>query len=100
VLARPNTTIIAVTDDAGGFGDGAAAAEFVVDAVRAGVECDVNHDDAFYWRDVLIRADRALAAEAQGESTCLVVALLDDAIAGASIGDSQAWLFAVLTRTD
>lgn len=88
--------IVVVADGAGGSGDGARAADSVMDAVRevaagAGVS-DIGR--GLYWQDALMRADRVLAGMASGETTAVVVVLMEEKVVGASVGDSQAWLVA------
>lgn len=87
-------TVVVIADGAGGSKDGGRAAEFLVDAVRAAAIADSRVESGLYWQDVLMQADRALAADAAGETTAIVIALTDEHVIGASVGDSQAWLIA------
>jgi len=95
VFERDDGIVIALADGAGGTGNGAMAAQTIIDAVGAaspGVD----------WSALLadIDQDPRLAG---GQSTAVVLALSDSAIVGASVGDSGAWLIAdsdVLDLTD
>ena len=67
---------------------GAAAAQQVVDAVRA-LDPTQEHD----WVQVLTRLDTHLSSSAGlGETTAVVAFVTDDEIVGASVGDSGAWM--------
>lgn len=92
-LLRINDAIIIIlADGAGGIGDGARAADFVVQNIQnAAVGASENHN-GLYWQDVLIKLDKNLAADSVGESTAVVINLIGNAVMGASVGDSQAWL--------
>ncbi|MCB9856828.1 MAG: serine/threonine protein phosphatase [Phycisphaerales bacterium] len=95
VIPCDTATVVVVADGAGGSDDGGRAADFVVDAIRQAAGAggsDIGR--GLYWQDVLLRADRALAALASGETTAIVVAIMDEHMVGASVGDSQAWLIA------
>jgi serine/threonine protein phosphatase PrpC len=76
--------VLVVADGVGGTGDGAAAAQAIVDAV--GAVGSVDHD----WCGLLLDLDERVARF--GQSTAVVVTLIDGVISGASVGDSGAWL--------
>jgi serine/threonine protein phosphatase PrpC len=91
IFARGETAVLVVADGAGGVGDGAAAAELVLDRVREAVL-----DPAFdllresEWRRLLGQLDADVARV--GESTAAIVALAVGIMVHASAGDSDAWL--------
>ena len=80
--------LLVLADGAGGMTGGAAAAQQVVDAVRA-LDPTQEHD----WVQVLTRLDTHLSSSAGlGETTAVVAFVTDDEIVGASVGDSGAWM--------
>jgi PPM family protein phosphatase len=76
---------IALADGAGGTSNGAIAAQAVLDTVQiiAGSDAD--------WSVILQTLDRDITRLQGGQTTAIVV-VLGDAIRGASVGDSEAWL--------
>lgn len=86
VFDREERCVIVVADGAGGIGGGELAAECVIRAVEEELE-SVN--SANQWCEVLKRVDHRITA---GESTAAVVDLRSYGIAGASVGDSGAWI--------
>jgi hypothetical protein len=77
---------IVVADGAGGTGAGAQAAETVLREVEA--SASLEHS-ATSWCNILRQTDYRVGL---GESTCVVAAWSSKGIAGASVGDSKAWL--------
>lgn len=77
--------VLVVADGAGGTGDGAYAAEAVVAAVAANLELR----DGAAWEALLVSIDKTLR---RGETTAVVVSIIDGEICGASVGDSIAWV--------
>ncbi len=86
VIHGEKRSVIVVADGAGGVGSGDLAAESVVREVRANFESIHSADE---WVDLLRQIDRQIGA---GESTAVVVDIRPYGIAGASVGDSQAWI--------
>jgi hypothetical protein len=86
VIQDRERTVIVVADGAGGIGNGDQAAMHVVNEVRA---CYAVIKTAAEWETALRQIDCRVDA---GESTAVVVDLRPDAIIGASVGDSCAWL--------
>lgn len=87
ILQFEQRTVIVVADGAGGVGAGDLAAKFVVH------EVELNHasvHSADEWADLLKQIDFKIAV---GESTAVVVDIRPYGIAGASVGDSCAWIF-------
>lgn len=83
-FATSGGEVLVVADGAGGTGGGAAAAEAVVAAVETAAI-----GDAEGWVRLLGRVDREMKL---GETTAVVCSVVGDVIAGASVGDSGAWL--------
>jgi hypothetical protein len=86
VLECDDGVVIVVADGAGGFGDGGQAADTVIHEVAA--SASLQHDAAA-WCEILRQTDCRVAG---GESTAVVAAWSANGIAGASVGDSAAWL--------
>jgi serine/threonine protein phosphatase PrpC len=84
-LDRGTALMIALADGAGGTGNGALAAQAIVDAV---VGLDGNERDA---RVLLAQLDTHLA-RLGGQSTAVIVAIDGTGLRGASVGDSGAWV--------
>jgi PPM family protein phosphatase len=78
--------VVALADGAGGTGNGAAAAAAIVDSVRAAGTA--SHD----WHALLAELDRAADRLGHGQSTAVILSITREGIAGASVGDSGAWL--------
>lgn len=91
-----DSLILAVADGAGGMGGATHAAGAVVEAVN---NATIHGDDQFeadIWCDVLCSVDQRLAHSSHGgQSTAVVAAVSPSRIAGASVGDSGAWLIGV-----
>ena len=86
VINEDNRTVIVVADGAGGVGSGDLAAESVVSFVNSNYK---NTHSANDWVNLLRQIDSQISA---GESTAVVVDIRPYGIAGASVGDSQAWI--------
>jgi serine/threonine protein phosphatase PrpC len=93
VIERAPWLIIVVADGAGGRAGGAEAAETVVKAVREAIPGVRRLDDPRAWCRLLEEIDQSLLEDSTaGETTAVVVAISPAGIAGASAGDSGAWL--------
>lgn len=79
-------TVIAVADGAGGFGSGGVAADTVLREINAALP-DIHSADQ--WVETLRQIDCRISG---GESTAVVVDIRPIGIAGASVGDSEAWI--------
>ena len=91
IFARGETAVLVVADGAGGVGDGGAAADLVLDRVRAAVlDREVDLLAPTTWQRLLGEIDRALSGI--GETTAVVVALVPGMLVHASAGDSEAWI--------
>lgn len=78
--------VLVVADGAGGLGGGADAADAVIGAVRRAVDAS----RFAMWASVVAEVDRALAGS--GHTTAVVAEVCGDALIGAAVGDSVAWL--------
>jgi serine/threonine protein phosphatase PrpC len=86
VIQQDDRTIIVVADGAGGVGNGDLAAEAVLREVTTGHQ---GISTAEQWEAKLREIDCRIGV---GESTAVIVDLRADAILGASVGDSRAWI--------
>ena len=86
VFTSDDRTVIVVSDGAGGFGSGDIAAEMVLREIE--IELHRIHS-ADQWAEALCQLDCRITS---GESTAVVVDVRSYGIAGASVGDSEAWL--------
>lgn len=87
VLEFDEGVVLIVADGAGGSGGGLQAAKSVVEQIKAVAQLDFTVDQ---WCQLLRQVDFRIPV---GEATCVVVSVTKMAINGASVGDSQAWLF-------
>lgn len=93
VIELSGGVAIAVADGAGGTGDGAIAADAVIEAVRDATE----HTS---WASLLVDVDRD-AKRLKGALTTAVIAnVTSRGISGASVGDSIAWVIRGTTIED
>jgi serine/threonine protein phosphatase PrpC len=86
VIQTHQRTVIVVADGAGGTGSGDLAAEFVVREVQSNYSTIHSANE---WADFLRETDKQIRI---GESTAVVVDVRPFGIAGASVGDSCAWI--------
>lgn len=83
--------VLVVADGAGGMGGGAQAARYSCD--RAVQLAQPAAGNARIWADRLRIIDQELSAsEHGGQTTLVVVEICNGQVAGASVGDSEAWL--------
>jgi serine/threonine protein phosphatase PrpC len=91
VMERPGSLIVVVADGAGGQPGGAAAAQGVVQ--RMGAAAAERLERPADWVALLRAADDALVGDpAAGETTAVALSLSPRGTAGASVGDSAAWI--------
>jgi serine/threonine protein phosphatase PrpC len=82
---------LTLADGAGGMSGGAEAAEFVIQRVQAASAGVALKSDAL--SRLLSAIDREMAGiGAYGETTCVLAAVSETGIVGASVGDSGAWI--------
>lgn len=85
--------VLVVADGVGVQAGGAVASDAVVRAVRARLaRSDAPGFGAVEAARVLEAVDADLARRFAGESTAVIVRVGDDGVAGASVGDSEAWI--------
>jgi serine/threonine protein phosphatase PrpC len=96
IFARGEAAVLVVADGAGGTGDGAAAAELVLERVREAV-LDVEFDllTPARWTEFLRELGPAVTRV--GESTVVIVVLVPGMLVWATAGDSEAWLIGPTT---
>jgi serine/threonine protein phosphatase PrpC len=87
VIESDAGVVIVVADGAGGIGDGAAAADRVISEVKSSASLSMRTSE---WCDLLRQVDLRVGP---GQSTCVVAAVTQNGIQGASVGDSEAWVF-------
>lgn len=90
VFAPEGGIVVALADGAGGTGNGARAAQAIVDA--AGALC-LTPD----WSALLADLDQDCTRLGHGQSTAVLLSISASGISGASVGDSGAW---VITGAD
>jgi serine/threonine protein phosphatase PrpC len=78
--------VIVLADGAGGTGNGADAAQAIIDAVRT--VGTAQHD----WCALLAALDRDGSRLGHGQSTAVILSITATGMSGASVGDSGAWL--------
>lgn len=82
-----------IADGAGGTGAGNAASQFVIDSFKKLSQAE-DFNDPEDFESFLRELDVALVRELNGgETTAIVGRVFDDQVIGASVGDSEAWLF-------
>jgi serine/threonine protein phosphatase PrpC len=86
VFGVDERTVIVVADGAGGIGSGDIAAESVLREIETELHRIHSADE---WADALRQIDCRISA---GESTAVIVDVRPYGIAGASVGDSEAWI--------
>ena len=92
-LEYPQGLLLIIADGAGGMGGGAEAAELVIQIVTKTVGPQTEFANPLIWRNILQVADnRLLAHRLAGETTAVIIAVSNDTIYGASVGDSGAFL--------
>ena len=93
--------LLVVADGAGGSGCGRLAAEAVVDHARQCLAGARDAENPASWAQCLKEVDEALLKGGSGgETTAVVLTITDRGIAGASSGDSGAWLITEAGRVD
>lgn len=85
--------VVALADGSGGMAGGAEAAGAVVQAVREALARGTETADPAAWCTLLADLDERISMSPQGgETTAVLLGLDANGIAGASVGDSEAWL--------
>jgi PPM family protein phosphatase len=93
VIEGHGSLVAVVADGSGGMAGGAEAAELLIRMVEKGLPSDPASASAGDWVRLLGEADLAILDDpVAGETTAVIAAITPSAIAGASVGDSEAWL--------
>lgn len=101
VIEREDGLVIAVADGVGGRPGGGEAADLVVRLAQERAPGIRNLNDPRAWQRLLQEIDGALDEDTQaGETTAVLLAVTPRGIAGASVGDSEAWLITSTGYTD
>ncbi|HEX8464537.1 MAG TPA: protein phosphatase 2C domain-containing protein [Abditibacterium sp.] len=88
-----DVAMLALADGAGGRAGGAEAAQIVVNEAAKVAQAVQNPRDANLWASWLSEVDERIENEPHaGETTAIIAAFGPDFVAGASVGDSSAWL--------
>ena len=90
VFERGDALVLALADGAGGTGNGATAAQAIVDATSMAAP-------GTNWDALLVNLDEDRNRLGSGQSTAVILSISGSGISGASVGDSGAWL---ITGTD
>jgi hypothetical protein len=86
-----STLLLVLADGAGGLSGGAEAAEFVIQQVKTEIGSAALSAEAL--GNLLSSVDQKMAViGAYGETTCVLAAVSESDIVGASVGDSGAWI--------
>jgi PPM family protein phosphatase len=97
VFSTTDKLIIAIADGAGGLSGAAHAAETVI---RIAAEKHLSLAQPDHCHALLQEADNLISnSPTGGETTAIILVIEPDRIFGASVGDSEAWLFAPPTKT-
>jgi serine/threonine protein phosphatase PrpC len=86
VWPTDSSLTIALADGSGGVSGAAKAAQSLLDAV------DIGSTPALPASNIISALDRRLASTNGGQSTAVVLTLSANGVAGASVGDSGAWI--------
>ena len=101
VIEREGALVLVVADGAGGRSGGAEAADGAVAGIRAAAKSMQDLRNGESWRRLLGQIDAEILEDAAaGETTAVVVAVTARGIAGASVGDSGAWLISPSSYVD
>jgi serine/threonine protein phosphatase PrpC len=93
VFEHPEATVILLADGVGGRAGGARAADCVLTSVGRRLPAMTALHKAATWHLLLEAVDRDLKMDGSGgETTAVVVAITSSGLAGAAVGDSEAWI--------
>ena len=92
VLDHPEGRVIVVADGVGGRSNGGRAADALVASVTRRLPGQTSLHRASVWHRLLEQADADVRADGgRGETTAVVAAVTPLGLAGAAVGDSEAW---------
>jgi serine/threonine protein phosphatase PrpC len=92
VFADGPNCVIALADGMGGHAGAAAAAEAFIASVKAARLSILDWLNSEHWYRLLRSSDKLIQGDGGGETTAVVAAVTPDGVAGASVGDSGAWI--------
>ncbi len=93
IIEHPKGLLLVIADGAGGLGGGREAAELLIKIVKETAVPATEFLNPLMWCTILTQADEQLSAHPiAGETTAVVVALSDNLVCGASVGNSGAFL--------
>lgn len=93
IIEHPLGILLVMADGAGGMAGGRDAAELVIQAVKQAQVPETEFLNPLRWCHILSQADEELYQHPiAGETTAVVVAVNDNLVCGASVGDSGAFL--------
>ncbi|OAD19480.1 protein serine/threonine phosphatase, partial [Candidatus Thiomargarita nelsonii] len=93
IIEHSNGLLLVIADGVGGMAGGREAAELAIQLVKVSAVASEHFMNPFAYSNFLIEADNMLFAHPlAGETTAIVVAVSDDLVCGASVGDSGAFL--------
>jgi PPM family protein phosphatase len=86
--------IFLVADGAGGIGGGAEAADYFISTASSELLNEANNLSPQFLRHFLISLDeKILGLPDTGETTAIIVVVNEGRLFGASVGDSESWVF-------
>ncbi len=91
VVQHNSGVVVAVADGAGGMSGGDEAANFVVMWVKSFVSRTENLGVPEQWAELLTKLDFQISCQG-GQAAAVIVAVMENGICGASVGDSAAWV--------
>ncbi len=93
-LQMDNTNIFLLADGAGGFSGGSEAAEYFVSFWGSYLKKHSDISDPLVLEKIMRNLDHEMALDFScGETTGIVAFVREKIVFGASVGDSQSWLF-------
>jgi serine/threonine protein phosphatase PrpC len=91
IIDHATGIVLALADGAGGISGGEEAADTMLLWARAHVTQIASLHGGEQWAALLSKVDKQIPF-ANGETTGVIVAIWDGGLAGASVGDSAAWI--------
>ncbi|RKZ49450.1 MAG: hypothetical protein DRR16_06000 [Candidatus Parabeggiatoa sp. nov. 3] len=93
VIEYPHGIVLIIVDGAGGMSGGREAAEFVIQSIKNQLVSKEAFSNPLIWYNILCQIDHQLYVHPlAGETTAVVVAINEEFVCGASVGDSSAFL--------
>jgi PPM family protein phosphatase len=93
IIESPHGLVLIIADGAGGIKGGGQAAEFVIQSIKEQFVSSEAFSNPLTWYNMLSEADHQLYVHPlTGETTAVIMAITEDFVCGASVGDSSAFL--------